>query len=113
MLKESQRSQADTPPAGEGAIIYEIPDRAPDDDLDERDVELERLRERVATLETWLEVAARRRCVEYMQAQRLAMLNALERDDRYRFVLRLPVALSLLYAAVLGVVVFALLGGRW
>jgi hypothetical protein len=107
MLRDSQ------PPPGEGAVIYEIPSREPDAELDEQEAELERLRGRVATLETWLEVAARRRRVEYMQAQRLAMLKALERDDRFRFVLTLPVALTFLYAVLLGVVVFALLGGRW
>jgi len=105
----------------DGAIIYEIPER-PTGDAQERELEeqlalataeIEHLRERVATLETWLDVAARRRRVEYVQAQRLAMLKALERDDRFRFVLTLPVAVTLLYAGLLGVVVFVLLGGRW
>jgi hypothetical protein len=127
MLREPRQSAANPALAevdGEvvdGAIIYEIPDRATGDP-DERDLEeelavataeVEHLRERVATLETWLDVAARRRRVEYVQAQRLAMLKALERDDRFRFVLTLPVAVTLLYAALLGVVVFVVLGGRW
>jgi hypothetical protein len=128
MLREPRQSAANPALAevdGEvvdGAIIYEIPDRATTGDPDERDLEeelavataeVEHLRERVATLETWLDVAARRRRVEYVQAQRLAMLKALERDDRFRFVLTLPVAVTLLYAALLGVVVFVVLGGRW
>jgi hypothetical protein len=67
----------------------------------------------VATLETWLDVAARRRRVEYVQAQRLAMLRALERDDRLRFVLTLPTALTLLYAVGIAVLVFLLVRGHW
>jgi hypothetical protein len=126
MLEKPRRSQ--NPAVAEvdgelvdGAIIYEIPERATSDaqerQLEEKlalaAAEVEHLRERVATLETWLDVAARRRRVEYVQAQRLAMLKALERDDRFRFVLTLPLAVTLLYAGVLGVVVFVLLGGRW
>lgn len=104
----------------DGAVIYDLPDRA--GDVGERDLEeelararaeVERLRERVATLESWLDVAARRRRVEYVQAQRLALLRALERDDRFRFVLTLPTALTLLYAVVLAVLVLLLVRGRW
>ena len=104
----------------DGAVIFEIrdaadgsPQRSLEEELALATAEAERLRERVATLETWLEVAARRRRVEYIQAQRLAMLRALERDDRFRFVLSLPIALTALYAVLLGVVVFVLLEGRW
>jgi hypothetical protein len=74
--------------------------------------ETERLRERVHVLESWLEAAAERRKVEYVQAQRLAMMKAVERDERFRFVLSLPLFLIVLYCATLGVLVWFLLEGR-
>jgi hypothetical protein len=74
--------------------------------------EVERLRERVRILESWLAAAAQRRSVEYMQAQRLALKRALDRDERYTFVLSLPLVLLLCYSAALGVVIWLLLADR-
>ena len=74
--------------------------------------EAERLRERVRILESWLEAAAQRRKVEYVQAQRLAMMKALERDERFTFVLSLPLVLLFVYCAVLIGLVWLLAEGR-
>jgi hypothetical protein len=74
--------------------------------------EVERLRERVRVLESWLEAAAQRRKVEYVQAQRLAMMKAVERDQRFGFVLSLPLLLLVLYCATLIVLVWLLAEGR-
>jgi hypothetical protein len=74
--------------------------------------EAERLRERVHVLESWLEAAAKRRKVEYVQAQRLAMMKAVDRDERFTFVLSLPLFLVVLYCAALAVLVWFLLEGR-
>jgi hypothetical protein len=109
--KSAQEAGADDGELVDGAVIYEIPQRR--SPAEEQAEEIERLRERVRTLETWLEAAARRRKVEYMQAQRLAMLKALEHDQRRRFVLSLPVALLLAYCAALIALAWLLAGGRW
>jgi len=74
--------------------------------------EAEGLRERVRILETWLEAAAERRKVEYVQAQRLAMMKAVERDERVSFVLSLPLVLLLLYCGALIALLWLLLEGR-
>jgi len=74
--------------------------------------EVERLRERVRVLESWLEAAAQRRKVEYVQAQRLAMMKAVERDQRFGFVLSLPLLLLVLYCATLIGLVWLLAEGR-
>ncbi|HEX7312049.1 MAG TPA: hypothetical protein VF232_12820 [Gaiellaceae bacterium] len=74
--------------------------------------EAERLRERVRVLESWLEAAAQRRKVEYVQAQRLAMMKAVERDQRVTFVLSLPLVLLVLYCATLIALVWLLAMGR-
>jgi hypothetical protein len=74
--------------------------------------EVERLRERVRILESWLEAAAQRRKVEYVQAQRLAMMKAVERDQRFTFVLSLPLVLLILYCAALIGLVWLLAEGR-
>jgi hypothetical protein len=74
--------------------------------------EAERLRERVRVLESWLEAAAQRRKVEYVQAQRLAMMKAVERDQRVTFVLSLPLVLLALYCAMLIALVWLLAKGR-
>jgi hypothetical protein len=74
--------------------------------------EAERLRERVRVLESWLEAAAQRRKVEYVQAQRLAMMKAVERDQRVTFVLSLPLVLLVLYCAMLIALVWLLATGR-
>ena len=74
--------------------------------------EVERLRERVRVLESWLEAASRQRSVEYVQSQRLALMRAVERDRRFLFVLSLPVVLLVLYCAGLAVLVWLLLEGR-
>jgi hypothetical protein len=74
--------------------------------------EAERLRERVRVLESWLEAAAQRRNVEYVQAQRLAMMKAVERDQRVTFVLSLPLVLLALYFATLIALVWLLAKGR-
>jgi hypothetical protein len=74
--------------------------------------EAERLRERVRVLESWVAAAAQGRKVEYVQAQRLAMMKAVERDERFTFVLSLPLALLVLYCGALVVLVWLLLDGR-
>lgn len=74
--------------------------------------EVERLRERVGVLESWLQVAAERRKVEYVQAQRLAMMKAVERDERFTFVLSLPLVLLALYCVALIALVWLLFEGR-
>jgi hypothetical protein len=74
--------------------------------------EAERLRERVRVLESWVEAAARGRRLEYVQAQRLAMMKAVERDERFTFVLSLPLVLLALYCGALAVLVWLLLEGR-
>jgi hypothetical protein len=74
--------------------------------------EVERLRERVRVLESWLEAAAQRRKVEYVQAQRLAMMKAVERDQRFTFVLSLPLVLLIVYCAALIGLVWLLAEGR-
>jgi hypothetical protein len=74
--------------------------------------ETEELRERVRILESWLEAAAQRRHVDYVQAQRLAMMKAVERDERFAFVLSLPLVLLVLYCAALVAVVWLLVEGR-
>jgi hypothetical protein len=74
--------------------------------------EAEQLRERVRVLESWLEAAAERRRVEYIQAQRLAMMKAVERDQRVTFVLSLPFVLLVLYCAALVALAWLLAEGR-
>jgi hypothetical protein len=76
------------------------------------EAEIERLRERIVVLESWLAAAARRRSVEYVQAQRLAMMKAVERDQRFGFVLSLPLVLLLLYCAALAGLAWLLAVGR-
>jgi hypothetical protein len=74
--------------------------------------EIARLRERVRVLESWLEPAAEARSVEHIQKQRLALMQALQRDRRYAFVASLPFVLALLYVVVVGFVVWLVLAGR-
>jgi len=74
--------------------------------------EAERLRERIHELESWLEAATRHRRVEYVQAQRLAMMKAVERDQRVAFVLSLPLVLLVLYCLGLVALAVLLLEGR-
>ena len=74
--------------------------------------EAERLRQRVRELESWLQAATRQRSVEYLQAQRLAMMKAVERDQRFAFVLSLPVILLVLYCLGLVALAVLLLEGR-
>ena len=71
-----------------------------------------RLQARVASLESWLEAAVAERRVEHLQAQRLLLMKAAQRDRRWGFVLSLPVVLCVLYAAGVVVLVWALLLGR-
>jgi hypothetical protein len=74
--------------------------------------EAERLRERIHELESWLEAATRQRRVEYVQAQRLAMMKAVERDQRVAFVLSLPLVLLVLYCLGLAALAVLLLEGH-
>jgi hypothetical protein len=82
------------------------------DEVASANAEVERLREHVRVLESWLEAASRQRQVEYVQSQRLALMRAVERDRRFLFVFSLPVALLILYCAGLVVLVWLLLEGR-
>jgi hypothetical protein len=74
--------------------------------------EVAKLRERVRELESWLEIAAEWRRVEYTQARRLALMRATQRDARYSFVLSLPLLLLVLYGAGLVLLVSWLLTGH-
>jgi len=73
--------------------------------------EVEQLRERVRILESWLEAAAQGRQVEYIQAQRLAMMKAVERDQRVTFVLSLPLVLLGVYCGTLIALIWLLAKG--
>lgn len=70
------------------------------------------LRARVAALESWLEAAAAEQRVEHLQAQRLLLMKAAQRDRRWGFVLSLPILLGALYVAGVVVLLWALLLGR-
>jgi hypothetical protein len=99
-----------SPQHGGGAVVAELlTARA---EAAAATAEVERLRERVHVLESWLEAAAQRRKVEYVQAQRLAMMKAVERDQRFTFVLSLPLVLLVLYCAALIGLVWLLAEGR-
>jgi hypothetical protein len=74
--------------------------------------EIERLRARVAALESWLEAGAAERRMEHLQAQRLLLLQAARRDRRWGFVLSVPMVLAGLYLFGVVVLVTALLLGR-
>jgi hypothetical protein len=74
--------------------------------------EIERLRARVAAVESWLEAGAAERRMEHLQAQRLLLLHAARRDRRWGFVLSVPTALAVLYVFGVVVLVTALLLGR-
>jgi hypothetical protein len=118
-----QLERLEEPEVAEVADVVELPDRDISPSLHDElaaaraetaaaTAEVERLRERVRILESWLAAAAQGRNVEYMQAQRLALKRALDRDERYTFVLSLPLVLLLCYSAALGVVIWLLLADR-
>ena len=75
------------------------------------EAEIRRLQEQVDALQSWLAAGAETRTVEYIQAQRFALMKALERESRRSFVLSLPLLLVLVYCTGLGVFVWWLLKG--
>jgi hypothetical protein len=70
------------------------------------------LRERVQMLESWLGAAAEWKKVEYVQARRLALMKAVERDARYSILWALPMLLLVVYSAGLVALVWWLLLGH-
>ena len=78
----------------------------------EAHAEVDRLRARIAALESWLAAGAADRRIEHLQAQRLLLMQAVRRDRRWRFILSLPFALSAIYVAGVAILVCALLLGR-
>ena len=77
----------------------------------EAEAEIQRLQQQVEALESWLAAGAEARAVEYIQAQRFALMKALERESRHSFVLSLPLLLVLVYCTGLSVFVWWLLKG--
>lgn len=73
---------------------------------------IERLRSRIAALESWVDAAAAGRRVEYIQAQRLLLMKAAERDQRWSFVFFLPLALGAVYGVGVVILAWAFLEGR-
>jgi len=78
----------------------------------EAHAEVDRLRARIAALESWLAAGAADRRIEHLQAQRLLLMQAVRRDRRWRFIRSLPFALSAIYVAGVALLVCALLLGR-